>query len=301
MQKKVKKFLFGVLILASHLQGAPLNVEVKAEAAILMNGHTGVILYEKEAHQRNHPASTTKIATAIFALLTAGDKMHEMIAADQDSVAWVSVKDKKQSNYTLPAHWLEPGYSNIGLKKGEILSLQDLLYGLMLASGDDAANVIAKFIGGNVDQFMQGVNDYLKSFGCHNTHFTNPHGLYHPDHYTTAYDLALMTKEALKNKQFLELVKTVRYTRPKTNMQEASVWVQTNALLKPGKYFYPYALGIKTGYIQVAQNTFVAAAEKDNRLLIAVLLKTKKGEICFWMLLSSLKQLLRKSSWNKPC
>lgn len=276
MCKNIKNFLFSALLLAYPLQGAPLTLEVKAESAVLMNAHSGALLFEKNLHEKQHPASTTKIATAIFALLTASDKLGDVVTADQDSLAWVSTKEKRQSNYSLPAYWLEPGYSNIGLKRGESLSLKDLIYGMMIVSGDDASNVIAKYIGGNVDQFMQGVNAYLKSIGCLNTNFSNPHGLYHPEHMTTAYDLAIMTKEALKNPQFCEIVKTARYTKPKTNLQEQTVWSQSNLLLRPGKYFYPNAIGIKTGYIQIAQNTFVAAAEKDGRTLIAVLLKTKE-------------------------
>lgn len=282
-------------MMAYSLHGVQLSVDVKAEAAILINGQSGSILFEKSPHEKYNPASTTKIATAIFALLAANDRMNEIVIADQDSLAWVNVKDKKQSNYTLPAYWLEPGYSNIGLKKGEALTLQDLIYGLMVVSGDDAANVIAKTIGGTVDQFMQGMNAYLKTIGCKNTNFTNPHGLYHPQHFTTAYDLAIMTKEALKNEQFREIVKTSRYPRPKTNIQEASSWSQSNQLLKPGKYFYPYAIGVKTGYIQAAQNTFVAASEKNGRLLIAVLLKTKeRGD----MFLDSVK--LFEAAYNEP-
>ncbi len=258
-----------------------LSMDVNAESAVLINGVTGKILFEKEAHTKRSPASITKIATAIFTLLVASDKLDELVTADYDSVAWVSVAEKKRSNYSIPAYWLEPGYSNISLKKGEVLSLRDLFYGMMLVSGDDASNLIAKHVGGTVPQFMAGLNAYLQKIGCKNTLFSNPHGLYHPDHYTTAYDMAILTKEALKNPLFREVIKTTRYTRPKTNLQEATTWIQTNKLLLRGKYYYPHAIGGKTGYIQAAQNTIVAAAEKDGRLLIAALLKTKERREMF--------------------
>jgi D-alanyl-D-alanine carboxypeptidase (penicillin-binding protein 5/6) len=254
---------------------APLHLEVEAEAAILMNGMTGQILFAKNVHDRHHPASITKVATAWLALEEAEACLDEMVAAEHDAVAWVDVETKRRANYTLPAYWLEPRSSHIGLKKGEELSLRTLLYGLLLASGDDAANVIAAYVGGSIPEFMQKLNERLQGLGCSNTHFTNPHGLYHPQHYTTAYDMALLAQEALRNPTLRTMVGTRCYPRPRTALQEASTFVQTNKLLRPGEYYYPYAIGVKTGWITIAQHTLIAAAERDGRLLIAVLLKSK--------------------------
>lgn len=257
-----------------------LSIDIHSESAVLMNGR-GTILFEKNAHEKMYPASITKIATALVALEHASDKLNVLIKADHDSIAWISAQEKKQAKYTQPAYWLEPGASHIGLKKGEELSLRDLLYGMMVVSGDDASNVIAKYIGGSIPQFMDKVNERLQKLGCKNTHFVNPHGLFHPDHYTTAYDMAVLTREALNNDLFRTIVKTVRYTRPATSFQDQAIWVQTNLILRPGKHFYPYAIGVKTGYIQAAQNTIVAAAVKGSRLLIAVLLKSKERKNMF--------------------
>ncbi len=260
--------------------GLPLEIDVAAESAILINGKTGKILYEKSPDQRMNPASITKIATTLFALLIGEEKLNEVVVADQDCYAAVCDKQKARSNYSYPSYYLEPGATNIGLKKGEQISLKDLLYGIMLVSGDDAANLVARHLAGDVPRFMEGVNAYMKKIGCTGTNFTNPHGLYHPQHYTTARDMALLTKEALKQPLFREIVRTTRYTRPRTNLQEPMTWVQSNKLLRAGDYFYPYAIGVKTGYIKAAQNTLVAAAEKEDRLLIAVLLKTKeRGQV----------------------
>lgn len=275
-----------LLICMSLVSGAveaALEVKVAAEAAVLMNGNTGQILYAKGEHDRHHPASITKIATALVALEQASDRLDVGVVADADALGWLEVAAKRRSNYSLPAHWLEPGCSHIGLKKGEMLSLRDLLHGMMLVSGDDASNVIAKYaVGGEVQQFMEVVNRRLGEIGCRGTHFSNPHGLYHPDHYTTAYDMALLTRVALQNGAFRSLVKTVRYQRPATAQQKTTTFLQTNKLLVAGHaHYYPHAIGVKTGWIGIAQNTLVAAAEKEGRLLIAVLLKSKERSDIF--------------------
>ena len=207
--------------------------------------------------------------------------MNVKVIADQESIVSVTEEAKRRSNYSTPAYWLVPGGSHIGIKKGEELTLRDLLYGMMVASACDASNVIAQHVSGNIPNFMSELNVYLKEIGCQNTSFCNPHGLHHPDHQTTAYDMALMTKEALKNSKFCEIVGTVRYTRPKTNKQESTTLVQTNRLLRSGKLNYSHAFGVKTGHTSQALNTFVASAKKNDRVLIAVLLKSKERDEMF--------------------
>lgn len=273
--------LFLVLTQSLSAKAEKIALSVNAEAAILMNADTGVILYEKNIHALHYPASTLKIATALYALQTVADKMDVMIAADQDCIGTVKEDAIRKSNYTLPPHLLIPDGSHIGIKRGEILSLQDLFYGMMVASGDDAANVIAKYTGGTIPAFMQGMNGYLKQLGCHSTIFFNPHGLHHPKQKTTAYDLAILTREALKNPLFCEMVATIRYTRPKTNKQEPSILVQTNRLLRSGPFFYPKAIGVKTGYYSLAGHNLVAAAKDGDRTLIAVVLKANERKDIF--------------------
>jgi len=152
---------------------------------------------------------------------------------------------------------------------------------LLIASGNDAANVIALSIGKTVPDFMAEVNSYLKKVGCQQTHFCNPHGLYHPQHVTTALDMAILTCQAMKNPVFRKIVSTTRCVRPETNKQKASVLIQGNRLLRKGKSYYSKAVGVKTGHIAMAQNTLVAAAIKGERLLVAVLLKCKEREKIF--------------------
>lgn len=273
--------LFLVLNQPLNAKTEQLALSVNAEAAILMNAETGAVLYEKNAHVLHYPASTTKIATTLYALQKVSDKMNVMIAADQDCIGTVKEEAIRKSNYTLPPHLLIPDGSHIGIKRGELLSLKDLFYGLMVASGDDAANVIAKFTSGTIPQFVQEMNTYVKQVGCTSTTFYNPHGLHHPKQQTTAYDLAILTREALKNPIFREMVATVRYTRPKTNKQEPTTLVQTNRLLRAGPYYYSKAIGVKTGYYSLAGSCLVAAAKDGDRTLIAVVLKAKERKDIF--------------------
>lgn len=252
-------------------------MEVQAESAILINADTGAVLYEKNPDKQYYPASITKIATALYSLKLKKQSLDEPITVGGDALGSVTEEARKKSNYTLPAWWLLPGSSHIGLKKGEVLSYKDLLYGMMLASGNDASNAIAEWTAkGSIGEFMKNLNEYLNSLGCKKTCFMNPHGLFHPEHKTTARDMALIMQEALKEPEFRKVISTVTYTRPKTNKQNANTMVQTNRLLRPGPFHYSKTIGGKTGYIQAAQNTFVVAAEEKGRTLIAVLLKSKE-------------------------
>jgi D-alanyl-D-alanine carboxypeptidase (penicillin-binding protein 5/6) len=165
----------------------------------------------------------------------------------------------------------------MGLKRGETLSLEALMHGLMLVSGNDAANVIAESVAGSVPKFMEMVNEYLQSIGCQNTQFRNPHGLNHPDHWSTAYDMALIAKRSLQIPKFRKLVSTLTYMKPKTNKQPECELKLNNPLLKAGsRHYYSKAIGIKTGHTSAAQDTLVAAAEHEGRTLIAVVLGCEK-------------------------
>lgn len=277
------------------LDAEPIKFNIKGQAAILMNAETGAILFEQDAHTLHYPASTTKVATALYAIKQAGDKLDMPVTAEQDSLASVTQEAKRKSNYTLPTYWLEPDGMHIGIKKGEVLTLRTLLEGMLIPSGNDAANVIAQAVGPTIPGFMEGLNAYLKELGCEHTHFLSPHGLHDPGHQTTAYDLALIAAEALKQPIFCEIVAKTRFIRPKTNIQAATTLLQSNRLLRPGKYQYAKAIGIKTGYHAKAKSTFISAARSDDRTLIAVLLGYKeRGE----MFEEAIK--LFESAFNQP-
>lgn len=173
----------------------------------------------------------------------------------------------------LPPYWLDSDGLVMGLRVGEKIPLRALLHGLMLTSSNDAANVVAENLGGTIPEFMDQLNAYLKSIGCKNTRLSNPHGLTHPEHWTSAYDLAIITKKALKNPMFRKLVTTLEYEKPKTNKQPKSTLKMQNYLVLPkSRYYYPMAIGVKTGYTELAGFNLVAAAEKEGRTLIAVVL-----------------------------
>lgn len=247
-------------------------MDIRGNAAILMNADTGTVLFEKNAYSLQYPASTTKVATALLTLILKGDALDQEITISKEALITISEKKKKEHSYTLPAYWLEYDGKNMVLKVGEKLSLYHLLGGMLIASGNDASNAIADYLGPTIPQFMAALNSYLKSIGCHHTYFCNPHGLHHPAHQTTAYDLAIMTKEALKYPMFQELVSKTTFKIPITNKQEAKTLIQTNKLLKKGPFFYKKAIGVKTGSHSKAKKTFIGAAKQEERTLIAVLL-----------------------------
>ncbi|MDP1880871.1 MAG: D-alanyl-D-alanine carboxypeptidase family protein [Parachlamydiaceae bacterium] len=249
------------------------SFKLKGESALLINGDTGVVLFEKNAHNSYFPASTTKIATALYALKIKKNSLSQEIIAEQDSIGTLSSETKRKMGYKgAVAYRLEPDGTHIGIKKGEILTFEDLLKGMMIASANDAANVIAHELGPTVPTFMNGMNQYLQELGCKKTFFTNPHGLHDPGHQTTAHDLAIIAKEALKNPLICEIISQPKFVRPKTNKQLEAVYLQGNRLLRPGKFYYSKAIGIKTGYHSKAKHTFVGAAKDQERTLILVLL-----------------------------
>lgn len=269
-------YLLGILFHSiSGLHAEQLSCKVKAESAILINADTGVILFEKNAHKSCFPASVTKIATAAYILQLPNIDLDEMIEAQQEALGTVTEDAKRRINYasSIPAYRLVTDASHMGIKNGEKLSLRDLLYGIMVASADDASNVVAMHLSGSIPKFMDKVNAYLKTIGCNHTYFNNPHGLHHPDHKTTAYDMAIMTREAMKIPLFRNIVSTVRCPRPKTNKQGTTTLLQTNRLLRKGKYYYAKAIGVKTGRTSNAGYNLVSAAKDGDRTLIAVVLK----------------------------
>ena len=217
---------------------------------------TGKILYEKNAKEKRFPASTTKIMTAILAL------EHRSLT-DTATVSYDAI-------FTVPS-----GYSHANLQLDEVLTMEQLLNVLLIPSANDAANVIAEDIAGSVESFASMMNTKAKEIGCENTNFVNPNGVHDENHYSTAYDLALIGRYAMKNDTFRKLVFTVRYTLPTTNKydKENRIFVNTNRLIneKSGQY-YKYATGIKTGYTDAAGNCIVASAKRDDMELICVIM-----------------------------
>ncbi len=235
------------------------------ESAVLIDANSGTILAQKNADKKMYPASLTKIMTAILALEMG--ELTDVITVDDDTP-------------------FEIDGSHIALKPGEILTLKDLLYALMLPSANDAASVIAKHYGGSLENFVKMMNQKAKDLGAYNTNFTNPHGLHDTNHYTTAADLALMTKYAMENDEFKKIVSTTKYEIQPTNIEDEPRFFTTynkliynttyNQIYVDGTYispYYEYATGAKTGYTPEAGNCLAATAKKDGTELIAVIMK----------------------------
>lgn len=264
----VKFFLF--LFIPTFYFASDLNLT--AEKVVLINAENGRVLYEKNMHEADFPASIVKLATALYIVKEKEIPLDRIITAKKEALLSIKPDIKKESNYRSPAYWLETNGAHISIQPGEELSVEMLLHALLLCSANDAANVLAQDIGGTIAQFMRDLNAYVKSLGCHKTHFSNPHGLHHPKMVTTAYDMGLIAKEVLSEPVLLEICSKKNYTCPETNIKEARYFKQTNRLLLKGAYEYPKAIGLKTGTTSSAGKTLVAAAKDAHRAVVAVML-----------------------------
>ncbi|MBX9922572.1 MAG: D-alanyl-D-alanine carboxypeptidase [Rhabdochlamydiaceae bacterium] len=270
----VKKFFFLVglagIFSPINIVGQPLFCDLSAETAFLINAETGKPLFSKNADSVFYPASTTKAATALYALHRKRESLDQLVTISQDAVACVSIPMRRSSGKH-PSYRLEFGGTHMGLKAGEQVDLKTLLYGLMLPSANDGANAIAETVSGSVLAFVSELNEFLREIGCQNTNFTNPHGLPDPEHKTTARDLARIGQVAMKDPIFREIVSSSKFVKAQTNKQPETILDQHNALVKPRhKHFYPYATGVKIGYTIQAGHAMIASAEKGDRSLIAV-------------------------------
>jgi D-alanyl-D-alanine carboxypeptidase (penicillin-binding protein 5/6) len=273
-----RNWLIAIMIFACSSMTAQLVLtqEIEAQHVILINGKTGKVLWEKRADEPCYPASTTKIATVLFSIMNGPKDLQEKITPSKDALATISPYEKMRSNYKHPPHWIDTDAGGMDIKWGEAVAFEDLLYSAMLASTNDAPNALAEYLGrGSIPTFVDELNKFLKNIGCHNTHFCNPHGLFHPDHVSTARDMARLSQYAMTNPLFCTIAKATQHERKATNKQPKMLYVSTNRMLRQGSYFYPYSVGIKTGYTAKAKCTFVGAAVKDGRFLIAALMRCK--------------------------
>jgi len=218
---------------------------ITAAAAILFENTTGTVLYGREEHRPRAPASITKVMTALLAL-------EQGRLSDTVTVSKKAASIRGSSAY---------------LHTGQKILLEDLLYAMLLRSGNDAAYAVAEHIGGNIDNFLEMMNTRARELGAGRTHFANPHGLDAPGHYSTAFDLAMISRVALLYNKFAEIVGTIHYTYEEGGV----VWKNTNRLL----WSYAGTEGIKTGTTGQAGNCLAAAATRDGRQLITVVLGSR--------------------------
>lgn len=243
------------LLLISNSFAATPDFDIYCNSAILIDARTGNVLFEKNSNKQAYPASTTKILTAYIALYQNQDMNTEIIPS-------------RNSVMSVPS-----GSSIAYFSEGEKLKLEQVLFGLLLPSGNDAANILAEHISGSNSNFAELMNVTAEKLGATNSHFMNPSGLHDNEHYTTAADLAKIAYNVMKIPKFKEIVSQSRYTMPKTNVSKtARTFINTNKLLTSGEYYYESATGIKTGYTSQAGNCLVSSASKDGVELIAVVL-----------------------------
>lgn len=228
---------------------------IEGESAIVIEASTGTVLYEKNAHAEHYPASITKIMTALLAV--ENSSMEEEVVFSHDAV------------YKIEG-------SHIARDVDEVLTMEQCLYALMLASANECAYAIAEHVGGDYDAFIQMMNEKATEVGCQNTHFNNPHGLPDETHYTSAYDMALISREALKSETFRLITGTKRYTIPPTNIHSEEAYLLNGHRMlctyKGDGYLYDGCIGGKTGYTDAARNTLVTFAERNGMTLICVVL-----------------------------
>ncbi len=259
-------FFLSLLLVAAVLAPAAQAVSapnITAGAALLMDAEHDEVLYEKNAHQKMYPASLTKVMTALLVLeaIDAGQlTLEQVVTASATFSEGLSIYGSSQN-----------------IKAGEQLSVRDLLYCLLVASANEAGNILAEQVSGTTAAFVEQMNRRAAELGCEGTHFVNAHGLHHNDHYTTAHDIYLIARAAMENETFRTIVSTKRHEIPATNLSDQRVFYSTNALLVTWhyveSYLYDKAIGIKTGTTDEAGNCLLSAAKDGDSYLISVVLK----------------------------
>ena len=247
---RILSFLFALVIAASLITPALAldDPQPHAGAVILVDGDNNEVLYEYNAHEKMYPASVTKIMTSLIVL---------------DAISAGEISLDTQVTASAQAVWLPEGSSTAGIKAGEILTIEQLLYCDLVPSANEACNILAETIAGNNTAFAVLMNKKAAELGAVNTHFTNPHGLHDDDHYTTAYDMYLIAKAAMEYDIFRKIVSTAVYQLPATNLSAPRTFYSTNILLSNWYvvgYTYDKAIGIKTGYTPEAGRCLASAA-----------------------------------------
>ena len=226
---------------------------------------TGAILYAKNIDDHHYPASITKVMTALVAL--ENGQLTDTVTFSHDSVAF-----------------LQPGYSSVGLKEGNIISLDQALHATLLASANEAAYAVGESVGINAgydyNWFLEQMNIRCKELGGENSNFVNTNGLHDPNHYTCARDMALIGRELFKYPEFFSIVQTLNYEIPESETTEQHVFQQKHKMLIPGNSnYYEYAIGGKTGYTSDALSTLITMADNGNLQLVCVVLRTHGANI----------------------
>ena len=274
MKKKIINLIILLLFIVINLFPNVLNAEnivevedikekedifknITAPNLLLAETETGRILYERNADEKIYPASLTKLMTAI--LVVENCELDEIVTISENAVLSVPT-----------------GYVNANLQIGEELTVEDLLYVMLIPSANDAANALAEHVGGNIESFSTMMNSRAKELGCTGSNFTNPSGLHQETHYTTTRDLFLISQKAVENNLIKKIIGTTTYTLPSTNKytKEPRIFTTTNYMIRESlkKYYCDYCIGAKTGYTGEAKNCVVEFANKDGIKLTAIIM-----------------------------
>ena len=231
--------------------------DISARNIVLANSDTGKIVYERNKDEKIYPASITKLMTAI--LVVENCNLNDIVTVSENAVKSVPL-----------------GYVNANLQVGEQLTVEQLLYAMLIPSANDAANALAEHVGGSIESFSAMMNTRARDLGCTGTNFTNPSGLHEENHYTTANDLFYISKQAISNNEIKKIVGTIKYTLPSSNKYNGTsrVLTSTNYMKRKelSKYYCEYCIGGKTGYTGEAKNCVVEFAQKNGINLIAVVM-----------------------------
>ena len=238
----------------------PAGPQVYAESAIVMEASTGTILYAKNIDDQHYPASITKIMTVLLAL--------EHLEMDEE------VTFSHNAVYSI-----DYDSSHIARDEGEILTVEECLYAIMLESANECSNAIAEHIAGTTEAFAEMMNQKAAELGCTNTHFVNPHGLPDDNHYTSAHDMALITSAACQYEKFRQISSTPRYTLRATNKKDEELLMNNHHYMisnyKTSQFLDDTVFAGKTGYTSVALNTLVTCATRNGMDLVVVTMKTQ--------------------------
>ena len=234
--------------------------EIIGKSAIVIDVETGDVLYEKNADVRHYPASITKCMTALVVL--ENRELDDKVQFSREALSSI-----------------EPGSSAAYIKPGEIMTVEESLYVMMLHSANDVAHGLAYEVGGDLPGFAQMMNKKAKELGCTDTNFVNASGLNDSNHYTTASDMAKIAQAAYCNEILQKIMGTVRYEQPATNLtKNTRTWINGNRMIREGsEYYYERCLGGKTGYTVAAGGTLITYARLHDRVLACVILKSQNS------------------------
>ncbi|MDD6810366.1 MAG: D-alanyl-D-alanine carboxypeptidase [Lachnospiraceae bacterium] len=241
-------------IQSNEIENWPAGPEISAESAILMDADTGIILYAKNIHEKLYPASTTKILTCLLAM--ENGNLDDMVTFSHEAV------------FTVPRDG-----SNMGMDVNEAITLEQCLYGIMVGSANEAANAVAEYVGGTIDNFVSMMNDRAAELGCTDSHFVNTNGLFDENHYTSTYDLALISCQFFQNEMLCKISNTARYHFEPTATQPDDFYLNNKHQLINNEISYEGIIGGKTGYTNEARQTLVTCAEQNGMKLICIVFK----------------------------